>query len=222
MRDWEAYVRRRLGSLRDTRGGEEGVVRELAGHLEECYAAFRAQGVPEEQAFSQTCEQAGNWGELRRGIVLAIQGGTMRERVRQIWMPGLVTLLSAYMVLAILQWAGTRPLASHPGEPRGIVFYVPWLLLLPLTGAVGGYLSRRARGSGWRVYFAASFPALALGLFFLLLFPLTFIMDRQIPLEIKGTALAAFMVGWVTLPGLLLSVGVALQGMWTMRDGRGC
>lgn len=222
MRDWRAYVREHLGLLCFGRVEEEEVVRELAGHLEECYTALREQGIPEEEAFSQTCERAGNWEELQRGIVSARQEGMMSDRVRQVWVPGLVTLLSSYIALAILQWAGTRPLASHPGEPRGIVFYVPWLLILPMIGAVGGYMSRRARGSGWRVYFAASLPALALGAFFLLLFPLALVIDRQVSLETKGTALAASMVGWVILPGLLLSVGVALQSLRKMTDGKNC
>jgi hypothetical protein len=213
MPDWRAYARNRLGSLCSARADEEEVVCELAGHLEECYAALRAKGMPEEEAFSETCARTGNWEELRTGIVSAIQEGTMHDRIKQIWVPALVTLFSSYIVLALLQWAGTRPMISHPGEPRGVVFYLPWLFLLPLIGAIGAYLSRRAQGDGWRVYLAASLPALALGAFFLLLFPLTFAINRQVPLQTKGTALVTMMVGWVVLPGIALCMGVALQGL---------
>jgi len=213
MPDWRAYVRDRLGLIRDTRAAEEEVTSELAGHLEDSYAALRKKGMSEEEAVAESCEQVGNWTELRMGIDSAIEEGTMHDRVRQIWVPGVVTLLSSYVFLAILQWAGTRPLVSHPGEPRGVVFYLPWLFLLPVIGAFGGYLSRRAMGDGWRVYFAASLPALALGAFFLLFFPLAFIIDRQVPLQIKGTALVANIVGWVALPGVALCLGVALQGL---------
>lgn len=212
MPDWRAFVEAHLGSLDGARAGEEQVG-ELAGHLEECYAALRAKGMPQREALTQTCAQVGNWKELRRGIIAANQEGTMHDRVRQIWVPGLVTLLSSYILLSFLYRAGSRPMVSHPGEPRAVVFYLPWLLLLPLIGAVGAYMSRRAQGVGWRVYLAASLPALALGALFLLLFPLSFVLDRQVPLQIKGTALVAMMVGWVVLPGIALCMGVALQGL---------
>ncbi len=213
MPDWRAYVRDHLGSPCHARAEKEEVVSELAGHLEECYAALHTKGMPEEAALSETCARAGNWEELRRGIISAMEEGTMHDRVKQIWVPGLVTLLSSYIVLALLQWAGTRPMISHPGEPRGVVFYLPWLFLLPLIGAVGAYLSRRAQGHGWRVYLAASLPALALGAIFLLLFALAFALDRHVPLQVKGTTLVAMMGGWVVLPGIALCAGVALQGL---------
>jgi hypothetical protein len=100
------------------------------------------------------------------------------------------------------------------------VFYLPCLFLLPLIGAFGGYLSRRAQGHGWRVYLAASLPALSLGAFLLLFFPLAFVLDRHVPLQIKFTALVAMMAGWVVLPGIALCVGVALQGLRKSRAVR--
>ena len=117
MPDWRAYVRDRLGLLCDARVEEEEVTSELAEHLEDSYAALREKGMPEEEAFSQTCARVGNWRELRMGIVSAMQEGTMHDRVRQIWVPGVVTLLSSHVILALLQWAGTRPLVLRPGEP---------------------------------------------------------------------------------------------------------
>ncbi len=213
MPDWRAYVRNHLAPLRRARAEEEDVASELADHLDEYYAALRAQGMPEEEAFARTCARVGNWNELRKEIAAANQEGTMRDRVQQIWVPGLVTLLSSYICLAFLQLAGARPLISHPGEPSAMVFYLPWLFFLPLIGAVGGYLSRRAQGAGWRVYGAGSFPSVALGAIFLLLFAFAFVVDRQVPLQIKGTALAAMTVTWVLLPGIALSMGVALQAL---------
>jgi hypothetical protein len=220
MPDWRVYVRDRLGLLCDARAKEEGVTSELAGHLEDSHAALCEKGMSEEKAFSETCERVGNWTELRMGILSAMQEGTMHDRLRQIWVPGVVTLLSSYVILTLLQRAGTRPLVLHPGEPRGVVFYLPWLFLLPLIGAFGGYLSRRAHGDGWRVYFAASLPSLALGAFFLLFSPLLFILDRQVPMQIKGTSLVASMVGWVLLPGIALCLGVTLQGLRKRQSAR--
>jgi hypothetical protein len=212
MHDWHAYARDHLGSLCLSSADEEQVALELAGHLEEFYAVLRAKGMRDEEAFSETCAQAGNWDELRRGIVAAMREESMHDRIKQIWVPALVTFFSSYLVLALLQWARTRSLLSHPGEPRGIVFYLPWLLLLPLIGAVGAYLSRRAQGEGWRVYFAASFPVLVLGALFLVLFSLVLANNPQ-GLHTKAKALVTVMAGWVLLPGIALCTGVALQGL---------
>jgi hypothetical protein len=41
----------------------------------------------------------------------------------------------------VLIWAGAPPLIWNHEEPRSAILYVPWLLLLPFIGAMGGYLS---------------------------------------------------------------------------------
>ena len=216
MPDWRAYVRDHLGTVCGARAEDGEVIRELAGHLEECYEALRVKGIPEEGAVLQTCAEAGNWGELRRGIVSAKAEGMMHDRVKQIWLPSLITLLSSWVVLALLLWAGTRPVISHPGEPRSLILYVPWLLLLPLIGAAGGYLSRRAQGVGWRVYVAGLFPALAMGAVLLVTFPFAFVINPQVVPGFKIISLAAVTVSWVVLPGIALCAGVALQGLQKM------
>jgi hypothetical protein len=48
MRDWGEYVRGRLGSCRGGRAVDEGIVRELAAHLEEHYEGLCARGISEE------------------------------------------------------------------------------------------------------------------------------------------------------------------------------
>jgi hypothetical protein len=216
MLDWLAYVNHRLSRLPLSEAEALQVMEELAAHLEDDYLSLRAQGVSESEAVRLACAQVSSWRELRRDILSAKLEGFMQNRVSQLWIPGLVTLFSAYALLALMQFAGLRAMTSHPGEPRGIVLYLPWILSLPLIGAVGAYLSRRAQATGWRVYFAASLPALALGVFFLLILPWSFVVDPQVPLHTKGTALAALMVSWVILPGFALCLGVALQSLRKM------
>ena len=218
MPDWLAYVNGRLGRLSLPEVESAQVREELAAHLEDTYLSLRAQGVSESDAVRLACDQVPSWLELRRDILSAKLEAFMQNRVSQIWIPGLVTLFSAYVLLALMQFAGLRVMISHPGEPRGIVLYLPWMLSLPLIGAIGAYLSRRAQATGWRVYFAASLPALALGVFFLLLFPLAFLIDPQVYLSIKETALAAAIVNWVILPGFALCLGVALQSLRKVRE----
>lgn len=219
MRDWRRHVKQHLRpiELAGLKGQDEEIVSELAEHLEECYTALCGAGVEEEQAHLQTCAQVGDWEELRRGIALAKQEGTMQDRVRQFWLPSLVTLFSASAVLAVLIWAGVQPLMTHPAEPRGLIVYLPWLLVLPFVGAAGSYLSRRARATGWRVYVAGAFPAVAIALLFLLILPWSFIVDPHVVPAFRFTALAAGTVSWVILPGVALAIGVALQGLRTPR-----
>jgi hypothetical protein len=219
MPDWLAYVNGRLGHLPLSQEESLHVREELAAHLEDAYLALRAQAVSEKDAARLVCEQIPSWQQLHRDILAAKSEAFMQNRVAQLWVPGLVTLFSAYALLALMQSAGLRGMV-HPGEPRGIVLYPAWMLSLPLIGAAGAYLSRLARATGWRVYLAASLPALALGVFFLLVFPWSFVVDPQVPLRIKGIGLAAMMLNWVILPGLALSLGAALQSLLKIREVR--
>jgi len=219
MPDWLAYVNSHLGRLPLSQEESRLVGEELAAHLEDNYLSLRAKGVSELDAARLASEQVPSWQELHRDILAAKSEGLMQNRVTQLWIPGLVTLFSAYALLALMQFAGLRGMV-HPGEPRGIVLYPAWMLSLPLIGAVGAYLSRRARATGWRVYLAASLPALAPGVFFWLVFPWSFVVDPQVPLRIKGIGLAAMMLNWVILPAFALSFGAALQSLRKMRETR--
>jgi hypothetical protein len=208
MRDWRAYVEERLGSLRIAQGEAEDVAAELTEHLEECYSVLCGQGLPEKEAYTQTCARAGSWEELRRRVNSAKREGTMTDRVRQIWIPSLVTLLASFMGMAVVLRAGIQPI-----QPRGVILYLPWLLALPLIGAAGGYLSRRAQAGRWRVYLAGAFPALAIAAIFLVTFPFAFFVDSRVVPGFKFSALAAMTVSWVILPGIALCMGVALEGV---------
>jgi len=212
MRDWSDYVRGRLGSCRGGRTVDEGIVCELAGHLEELHAALRGRGLSEDEAFAQACEQAGNWEELQRGIISAKEEGAMRERVRQIWIPALMTALISYAALAVFRWVGVRPSVVHAGEARALVVYLPWLGVLPFIGAIGGFLSRRAEGDRRRAYFAAGLPSGALAGILVLIFALALVIDRGVAWEIKGTAFAATVASWVVLPGIALWFGAFVEG----------
>ena len=218
MPDWLAYVNERLNLLSLPETESLQVREELAAHLEDTYLALQARGLSESEAVRLAWDQVSSWQELRRDILAAKSEAFMQNRVKQIWIPGLVTLFAAYALLALMQFVGLRAMVSHPGEPRGIVLYLPWMVCLPLIGAIGAYLSRRAQATGWRVYFAASLPALALGVFFLLISPLAFVLDPHVPLSIKATALAAGLVNWVFLPGIALCIGVALQRLRKMPE----
>jgi hypothetical protein len=184
----------------------------VAEHLEQVYADLRRSGLSPAKAAGRAEEQVGNWMELRQGIESARQEEAIEKRVQQFWLPSLVTLFSAFAALAILIWAGVPPLMTHPAEPQGLIVDVPWLLVLPFIGAVGAYMSRRAQATGWRVYAAGVFPAVAIGLMFLLILPWGFMVDPRVAPSFRFMGLAAGTVSWVILPGIALWVGVELHG----------
>jgi hypothetical protein len=213
MRDWHRFVREYLEATSEKQIESEQITAELAGHLEDHYESLRAQGIIEELAFERTCARTGSWEQLRRGIMSAKQEETMIDRVRQIWIPTLVTLLLSAAVLTILIWSGTQPRIWHPGEARGIIVYLPWLLFLPLAGGIGAHLSRRSQGSGWPVYVSGLSPALAWAVVFVLVTPLAFFVNPTVAPSFKITSILAMLASWVALPGLALAIGVVAEGM---------
>lgn len=222
MPDWQRLVEERLGSLRLEPAEEAEILAELAAHLEDICDALRAQGVPENEAVERALSQVGSWRDLQRRI-LAAKGRKrfMRNRVRQLWVPGLLTMLLSTLFLMMLQRLGFQPRLIGSG-PNAILFYSPWLLSLPLLGALGGYVSSRAGGSRVTVVLASVFPALALTGAFLSMFPIGFAIERtmgnHVDFAVMATALLKDGVDWIVVPGAaLLAGGLGLQLLPTRR-----
>ena len=143
----------------------------------------------------------------------------MNERVAKFWLPSLVTLLLGWGILAILIWAGVQPWMTHPAEARGLEVYVPWLIVQPLVGALGAHLARRANATGWRLYVAAAFPAIAAAVVFLILIPWAVLVDRNVGPDFRFVSFAANTISWVILPGLMLCAGVAVERLRLTKCG---
>lgn len=86
----------------------------------------------------------------------------VNTRVRTLWLPGLVLFLASMGLLGLLIWAGVRPLTFFLNWHHPLQFYVPWLVVLPVLGAVGAYWSRRAGGGTRTRLLASVFPVLPL------------------------------------------------------------
>ena len=141
----------------------------------------------------------------------------MQKRVKQFWLPSLVTLLLGWGILAILIWAGVQPFMTSPGKPEGLFLYWPWLVALPFVGALGAYMARRAKSQSWKVFVVGAFPAIAMAMVFLLILPWVFVVNPQVAPGLKATSIVANMVSWVILPGIALCLGIAVQGTRTLR-----
>jgi hypothetical protein len=166
MLDWDALVRDKLRSLDLPAKHQEEVIAELAAHLEDLYEQKLGQGISEPQAAEEVINEVVGWRSLATRIHRAklkeeiMNDRTMNDRTKHFWLPGLVSLTSAMILLAIPIAISMQPrfLGRSPLE----MVLLPWLLLLPLCGASGAYLSRRGGGNPRARLVAGLFPTIAL------------------------------------------------------------
>src|SRR5580700_1881036 len=212
MPDWEALVGERLADSSLAPEERREVIAELAGHLEETFEQLRGQGLSEGAAIERAFSQVKNWRSLRRKIQKArMKEDVMTDRVKQIWLPGFLTLFLSMMLLMLIQFFGPQPLiVSRSGwrmtAPVAVI-YVPWLLSLLLIGAMGAYLAGRAGASPRATLLSILFPALPYSIFFVLWIPVSLILDDHIGHNTMRSALLIGFVAWVVLPGVALLAG---------------
>lgn len=222
MPDWQELVRLRLSGLALDAVEKDEVHAELAGHLEESYEAFRNEGLAEHEAAERTFAQSGDWMDLQQGID-STRGGkdNMTNRVKQLWLPGLLTFGLSMVLLELAQEFGPRPfvLDLDRGTPV-LMFYTSWLLLLPLAGALGAYLSKRAGGSTRTVLVSSIFPVLPFAVVFMIAIPVGLVISRALAHHIVTAAFFTMTIGWVLVPGIaLLAGGLLVQFLRSWRSG---
>lgn len=227
MQDWEKLVRHRLAGLALKEAQRDDVVCELATHLQEHYEMLLRTGVPEDEAAWRAVSQAGDWKQLCQRIQKTkSEDKNMADRVKQFWLPGFVTLLLSMVLLMVIQFIGPRPLVVDPHPWRIMapmaVIYVPWLVTLPLIGAMGACLSGRAMASRSTTIISAVFPVLPYLALFIIAFPVSLILDDHVAHNITYQALLMGLLAWVVLPGVALLGGGVLVRFFAShrRDAR--
>jgi len=126
MPDWQEFVRRRLAGLALDAAEKDELHAELAGHLQELYESLRRQGVPEQRALSQTWARVGDWDKLQQQIQLARKKeNTMTHHTRRLWLPSLVTLLVAMIMVPELELLGLNPHFFFLHNPHGQEYAFP-------------------------------------------------------------------------------------------------
>jgi hypothetical protein len=148
----------------------------------------------------------------------------MQKRLHQLWIPGFLTMTLSTVFLMALQKQGFQPHMVSWSGPGNVLFCIPWLMSLPVFGAIGAYLSSRAGGSRGTVLLASGFPAPALTAAFLLMFPIDLIVEwiigRQVDFSIVATAILRDGIGWILVPGAaLLAGGLLTQFLLSRRLG---
>lgn len=211
MRDWKAIVGQRLAGLELEPEETAEVIAEVATHLEDTCEEMSRQGMTEEAAAGRALAQAGDWRVLRRKILAAKRREqVMQKRVRQLWIPGFLTLILSMLFLTAIYRLGLRGRLVWSGS-NAILLYTPWLAGLPFIGALGAYVSSRAGGSRGTVLLVSVFPAIALTGAFLLMFPIGLaiqgVTGSQGDFSVVATVLLKDGIGWLLLPGAALLAG---------------
>jgi hypothetical protein len=221
MLDWQKLVRQRLSGLALDAPEKNEVHAELAAHLEEWYESLRTKGLPEQAAVQLTLAQVADWQDLRRKIQIArtMKENIMNDRVRQLWLPALLTFVLSMGLLELVQKFGPRPIVLDldKGTPV-LMFYTSWLLTLPLVGAIGTLLSKRAGGSLRMLAISSVFPVLPFGVVFLIAIPAGLLMSHALAHHIVGAAFLTMMLGWVLVPGVALLAGGLLVQLLSRRS----
>lgn len=208
MPDWNQLVRGRLSRL-DLRSSEmDDVVVELATHLEERCTELRLQGISAEEAVRRSLEQVSDWNGLANEIQAAKRGDFMNFRTRTFWLPGVLTLTLSMGFLLILQFSGFQPRSVSWGNSGPLLlFYIPWLVSLPVFGALGAFLSMRAGGSRRIVLLCSVFPAVYQAICFFVILPLAVVFNRNVALHFHFGSLFPQLLVWLILPITALFIG---------------
>lgn len=220
MRDWGNDVSRKLADSKLSAAEREEISRELAGHLEDLCAAACSSGQDEDAATQRATAELQEDEYLGAHLYRARKENAMNlnDRTKRLWLPGMTILLASAASLTILQLAGLRPyfqtvwFRGDSMTPHSVysylMFYVPWLCVLPFLGAASAYWSRRV-GSGRVAGLAVGlFPVLVFLAIFLVFVPASLAMGKLPPAEEFIPAFAGLIVSWVVIPGAALLLGV--------------
>jgi hypothetical protein len=205
MTDWRKLVEERLSAPNLPPGAKGEVIAELAAHLEEVCEQELGDRSNEKEAMRLALEQVDDWQVLGAEIVrVKSEEDAMNHRTKVLWLPGMATLLGASALLAVIQFAGFQPRLVWFGR-HAMLFYWHWLVALPFFGALGAYLSQRARGSIWARLAAGLSPVLVMLITMCLILPWAVAMDGLSALLI--TSFGVGLTNWVAFPALALLIG---------------
>ena len=205
MPDWKKLVRKRLSTLYLPRGTREDLVAELAIHLQESYEHALSKGLTRSAAIKIALQEVEDWSVLAAQIDAArSEEGAMNYRTKSFWLPALITLSGASVSLAATQFLGLQPQQVWVGK-MGMTFYWPWLASLPIFGAVGAYISRRATGQVPTRLAAGLAPALVMLVVMFLILPWGLCLDGFHFFRLVHFGLG--LINWVGIPAAALLLG---------------
>jgi hypothetical protein len=200
-------IRERLGRLGVGACRENEIIRELGDHVADHAAALEAQGHTRHEAESAALDAGNDWRALHAAI-LAVEreGDDMNYRTKAIWLPACCTVVLSVGLLNLVQAAGVHPgFYSLEGGLR-MPLFVPWLLVLPLAGAIGAFLSKQGGGRLLHRILVALSPVMAHQGIMAIVLILVGLFGRDAP-HLHLAWLAPYGATWVLLPSLALLIG---------------
>jgi hypothetical protein len=206
MLDWKKLVREHIASSALPSACREEVVSELAAHLEEAYEAARSRGLTDAAAVELAAQEVIDWRSLVKQISRAKEENPMNPRTRSLWLPAMANLIVAPGLLMILQKLAVQPRVLWIGD-MAMVLYLPWLLTLPIFGAFGAFLAKRAHARFVNRLIVGLSPALAVLGAFALVLPVSLVVDSHRLRDFPFAYLALTIFNWVVLPALALLIG---------------
>jgi len=207
MPDWKKLVREHIASSALPAASREEVVSELAAHLEEAYEAALLQGLTEKAAVEFTLQEVNDWHALAARIHRArSEENPMNNRTRSLWLPAMANLIVAPGWLMILQKLAVQPRVLWIGD-MAMVLYLPWLVTLPIFGAFGALLAKRAHARFVNRLIVGLSPALAVLGAFALILPVSLVVDQHRLTNFPFAYFALTIFNWVVLPALALLIG---------------
>lgn len=203
MADWQKTIRERLAEFALSPRQRDNLISELANHLEDYYAELLACGVTEAEASAKCLEQLRNVQQ----IAIAAQRsqtleGAMNQRSRTIWLPGLVTLTLASVLLMVMQLFAFSRTRQYWVDGVNVDVTISWLLSLVPCGALGAYMSCRAGGTRWNSLLASLFPSLTMLGVFCVVLPVAIFIERNTYVIHHLGPFCLAMLAWTIVPGV--------------------
>lgn len=210
MHDWKKEVAGNLKNIGLPAREQEEVITELADYMQDRYEQALAEGMSDSEAVECCLDEAAGWRRMGQRIRRAKrEEGVMNHRTKTLWVPGLASLtLASVLLMALQRMAFLQPRIIWK-DGGALVFYFAWWLLLPLCGAAGAYLSRRAGGRGLISVAAGLFPAIVMFAAFCVFLPVSIFVERNAFVMQHPTLFALTILNWTLIPALALLVGAA-------------
>jgi len=203
MPDWRKFVRDQMPLRQEPQEAREQVIAEIAAHLEDASEDFSA--VESEERTRPEFLNV-HWTNLSRAIERAkCAEEPMNYRSRSLWLPALINIALAATLLIISDKIRAHSVVVRLGRIE-LPFPVLWLLTLPICGAVGAFLARRAHGSAVVRLIAGLAPSLVWMAVFCII-GLVFAFDWRVFRGFPMNDFAMSALSWVILPALCLLPG---------------
>jgi len=216
MHDWQEVVRRKLVSAAVSRRRREDLIAELANHLEDAYGELLVCGVSEPEAMAKCLEELDDVPKIAAAVTRSqIWEGAMNQRSRTLWLPGLVTLTLASVLLMVMErFAFSRP-RVYWVDGVNVEVGLFWLLSLVPCGALGAYMSCRAGGTRWNSILPSLFPSLTMLGVFSVVLPIAIFIERNTYVIHHLLPFGLALLAWTIVPAVPSLLG-ALPVLWRM------